>query len=61
MLSALFSNLEELKTKYSIQGYAVNQTTLEQIFIRMAKDHNSENLNFNEPLSPQSSHMNLKN
>ena len=40
-LSQMFRNLENLKLKFPIQSYALNQTTLEQIIIRMAKEHNS--------------------
>ena len=35
----IFRALEALKLKLPIASYALNQTTLEQIFIRMAKKH----------------------
>ena len=39
-LGAMFNILEEMKSdkfKHVVQAYALSQTTLEQIFIRMAK------------------------
>merc|ERR1712087_340533 len=40
-LASIFRALEALKEKLPIVSYALNQTTLEQIFIRMAKQHNA--------------------
>ena len=36
-LAYMFTRLEEIKTKLNLESYSLNQTTLEQIFIRMAK------------------------
>jgi len=40
-LAQIFRALEDLKRELPIASYAVNQTTLEQIFIRMATKHNA--------------------
>merc|ERR1712130_154135 len=40
-LAEKFRTLEMFKDKLPIISYALNQTTLEQIFIRMAKQHNA--------------------
>jgi len=40
-LAEIFRALEKFKQKLPIVSYALNQTTLEQIFIRMAKQHNA--------------------
>lgn len=40
-LAEIFRALERFKRKLPIVSYALNQTTLEQIFIRMAKQHNA--------------------
>ena len=36
-LATLFRELEKIKSNYPIEHYAVNQTTLEQVFLRMAR------------------------
>jgi len=43
-LADLFEHLEELKQQKIISSYTVNQTTLEQIFLRLTK-HQSSNSN----------------
>ena len=37
-LGEIFRKLEEYKKSLPIESYALNQTTLEQIFIKMAKE-----------------------
>jgi len=40
-LAEMFRTLEKVKQKLPIMSYALNQTTLEQIFIRMAKKYDA--------------------
>ena len=37
-LSTVFESLEELKAEYNVEEYSFGQTTLEQVFIRFAKE-----------------------
>ena len=41
-LATLFSELEKIKENCPIEHYAVNQTTLEQVFLRMAREKADE-------------------
>jgi len=43
-LATAFSKLEELKSRFSIEEYSFGQTTLEQVFIEMAKQQEAEDL-----------------
>jgi hypothetical protein len=42
-LGLLFDQVERVKEELNILDYAVSQTTLEQIFISMANEHNHNN------------------
>jgi len=41
-LGEVFASLEKLKTSFSIEEYSFGQTTLEQVFIKFAKDQEIE-------------------
>ena len=40
-LATIFEELEKLKSEVDIDGYTVNQATLEQIFLTMTKSQRS--------------------
>lgn len=53
-LANLFKTLEDIKKDRPIVSYAVNQTSLEQIFLTMARDDIEKNKDENEELGRKS-------
>ena len=47
-LSLLFETIEKHKQALRIEDYAVTQTTLEQVFLIMAKQQDLKNQNFKQ-------------